>query len=187
MRQVPSSVRRCSDLEIAAPSGWAGRLAHAASAINDVQRPFLDIERGLFHGFAQSRVRMTGAPDIFGAASGFSDGNGLRNQSADGVLQDVRCDAGTSAMAYVIHVWYWLALRPRQVTWQTGSQMSIGGFFRAKLPAPSAAVSPALAPIPAMCAAKFSIASQPWIEKAYFSFATRRVRPRFRFRKPDIV
>jgi hypothetical protein len=122
---------------------------------------------------------MTGAPDICGAASGFSDGNGLRNQSADGVLQDVRCDAGTSAMAYVIHVWHWLALRPRHVTWQTGSRLSIGGFFRAKLPAPSAAVSPALAPIPAMCAAKFSIASQLWIEKAYFSFAMRRVRPRF--------
>ena len=41
------------------------------SAVNDVQRPFFDIERGFSDGFAQGGVRMSRAADVFGAAAEF--------------------------------------------------------------------------------------------------------------------
>ena len=41
------------------------------SAVDDVQRPFLDIKCGFSDGFAQSGVRMSGAADIFGASAEF--------------------------------------------------------------------------------------------------------------------
>ena len=40
-------------------------------AIDDVQRPLFDIERGLSDSFAQGGVRMSGAADIFGASAEF--------------------------------------------------------------------------------------------------------------------
>jgi hypothetical protein len=43
----------------------------APSAVHDVQRPFIDVERGFSHSLTQGRVRMGGTPDIFGAAAEF--------------------------------------------------------------------------------------------------------------------
>ena len=44
-------------------------------AIENVERAFLHVHRRFFHGFAQSRMRMTGAGEIFRAAAKFNHRN----------------------------------------------------------------------------------------------------------------
>ena len=50
---------------------WVDKRAESRSAIHDVQCSFLYIERRLSHSLAQRRVRMSGAPDVLGAAAEF--------------------------------------------------------------------------------------------------------------------
>src|SRR5207249_4844745 len=53
-------------------SAFAAVNAATTSAIHDVQRAFFDIERGFPDSFAQGRMRMSGASDVFGAAGEFN-------------------------------------------------------------------------------------------------------------------
>src|SRR5262245_56574615 len=63
------------------PGSAVSKADHAttASAIHDVQSALLDIERGFSDCFAQGRVRMSGAADVFGAAAEFDHRNGFGN------------------------------------------------------------------------------------------------------------
>ena len=55
----------------------AGKPKQARLAVNDVQRPLFDIERGFSDSFAQGGMRMSGAANVFGAAAEFNHRNGF--------------------------------------------------------------------------------------------------------------
>ena len=62
-------------LELLHLSSWILRLTQTPlrqSAVDDVQRAFLDVERGFPDSFGQGGVGMTSAADVFGAAAEFN-------------------------------------------------------------------------------------------------------------------